>query len=233
MAEPDPSTPLYRHAAPHRELLRRYRAHGSREFYLSLFPALAFFMASLVVNAAAISFSTERASNPVTDLILSNTPVFDVDMLFVYGTVFGAAVSIFLCLAHPKRIPFALYTVALFFFIRAGFVSLTHIAPFSPHTASDFTSPLVNRMFFGADRFFSGHAGLPFLGALVFWHDKIVRAFFIALSVFFSIIVLMGHLHYSIDVASAYFITYSIYHIALWLFPKERAMLVADELSAR
>ena len=50
------------------------------------------------------------------------------------------------------------------------------------------------------------------------------RIFFTAVAIFFGIIVLMGHLHYSIDVLSAFFITYSIYHIAKFLFKEDKIL---------
>jgi hypothetical protein len=181
------------------------------------------FAISWSANYYAILFSTERASNPVTDIILSNIPVFEVDALFVYGTLVFAVVSVLLFLAHPKRIPFALKAVALFWIIRSAFVVMTHLAPFEPYIVSDF-SPRVNDLFFGGDLFFSAHTGMPFLGALAFWNEKGLRNLYLLGSVFFAVVVLLGHLHYSIDVASAFFITYGIFHIAQWLFPHDWAL---------
>jgi len=188
------------------------------------------FAASIITVFYAIGYATESVSNSVTDIILSNTPVFDVDGLFVYGTgllvLFGAA----LVAAHPKRIPFALHAIALFYFTRAVFISLTHLGPFPLDAANSFDfGTILSRFFFGGDLFFSGHTGLAFLLALMFWHEKKARYFFLAASVYFGVIVLLGHLHYSIDVASAFFITYGIFHIAEWLFPKDRAVFLADE----
>ncbi len=37
---------------------------------------------------------------------------------------------------------------------------------------------------------------------------------FLDFSIVFAVVVLLGHLHYSIDVASAYFITFSIFSLA-------------------
>lgn len=224
----DSHPPLHRHPRPHQELWRRYKIHMPRpEVYRPLIPATIVFLLGLFANTFSIIFATEHASSPVTDLILSNTPTFNVDALFIYGTFFGVIATMLVILAHPKRLPYALYAVALFYFVRSGFVMLTHIAPFEAHFAEDFGTT-INRMFFGADLFFSGHTGLPFLGALVFWHEKPIRYFFLALSIFFAIIVLLGHLHYSIDVASAFFITYGIFKISEWLFPRERELFLSD-----
>jgi membrane-associated phospholipid phosphatase len=57
--------------------------------------------------------------------------------------------------------------------------------------------------------------------ALIFWENKILRIVFLSFSIMFAIIVLLGHLHYSIDVLSAFFITFSIFHICKFLFKKD------------
>ena len=124
--------------------------------------------------------------------------------------------------------PFVFYGLALFYGIRSGFTSLTHIAPFYPHISDDFGAT-INKAFFGGDRFFSAHTGMPFMGALAFWREKPARYFFLAASLYFAVIVLLGHLHYSIDVLSAFFITYAIYHIAIWLFPTEYARFMSRD----
>jgi len=48
--------------------------------------------------------------------------------------------------------------------------------------------------------------------------------FFIAASIFFGVVVLLGHLHYSIDVLAAFFITYSIYRLAVLFFPRAKKL---------
>ncbi len=213
----------------YRLLIVRYREYMSRsEFVASCVWAFVLFALSFFINELAIRFATERASSPVTDIILSNTPRLPVDNLFVWGTILLVVICVGLSFAHPKRIPFMFKTAALFFLIRSIFVSLTHLGPFAPHLADDFGAT-VNQAFFGGDLFFSGHTGLPFLVALAFWHEKLWRYVFLASSLFFGAIVLLGHIHYSIDVLSAFFITYGIYHIALWLFPRDHALFISDE----
>lgn len=211
------------------ELRQKYRAlWRERSFRNSFLLSIFALLAGLAVNNFAIRFSTERISNSVTDIILSNTPALPVNNLFIYGTFFAIGVSVILAAYYPREIPFALNATALFFVIRSVFVSLTHLAPFAPHVADDFGA-IINNAFFGGDLFFSGHTGLPFLGALMFWDRPNLRYFYLGLSIFFGALVLLGHIHYSIDVASAFFITYGIYHIAIWLFPKSFAWFRAEE----
>ncbi len=177
------------------------------------------FALSLIVNFYAGTYATEQASNPVTEIILGNIPTFDIDSLFVYGTiVFWIFIGI-LCLSRPQRIPFTLKTLGLFIFLRSIFISLTHIGPFPTQIA--IYSNVVSKFAFGGDLFFSGHTGLPFLLALIFWDKKYLRYLFITASLFFGGVVLLGHLHYSIDVFSAFFITYTIYHLSKIFFKRD------------
>ncbi len=189
--------------------------------------AILFLVASVFINYYAGTFATESASNPVTDIILSNTRVYDLDGLFVYGFFFLFFFITTLCLTRPARLPFIVKSIALFVVIRSVFITLTHIGPFATRAVIDPTS-FINDFSFGADLFFSGHTGLPFLLALIYWDSKYLRIFFVLLSIFFGIVVLLAHLHYSIDVLSAFFITYTIFHITQKLFKKDQAVFLAD-----
>lgn len=194
-----------------------------RSFLLSLGAGFILLIISLFINFYAGLYATKQASNAVTDLILSNIRVYDVDWLFIYGPFFFLAFVIIICLREPKRIPFVLKSVALFTIVRAIFISLTHIGPF-PISASIDSQNVIDNFSFGGDLFFSGHTGLPFLMALLFSGHEYLRDIFIALSIFFGLVVLMGHIHYSIDVFSAFFITYGIYHMACFIFAKDKIL---------
>lgn len=203
-------------------IVQRYKKDFSdRTFLTSLGWSFALLILALVANHWGGIYAVERASNSVSDIVLSNVPVFEVDEVFLYGPlIFWAIVSLFL-LEHPSRIPFALKSIALFTLIRIFFVSLTHIGPYPDHSFIDPNSIFSYIFSSGADFFFSGHTGAPFLMALVLWRYRLMRIFCIAASLFFGTIVLLGHLHYTIDVASAFFITYSIYKMAEFLFKKD------------
>ncbi len=195
-------------------------------FFRALLVSLLFLAVGVVTTYFAIVYATDKASNSVTDIILSNIPVFDVDGLFVYGpVVFWVLTILYVLLFKPKSLPFALKAVSLFLVIRSVFVSVTHIGPFPTHIALGPFSPSAFFSVFtsGSDLFFSSHTGLPFLMALIFWDNKRMRWFFLAASVFFGAIVLLAHEHYTIDVLGAFFITYTIYHLATKFFKKDLA----------
>lgn len=184
---------------------------------------------ALYVNFWAIDQATAEAGPRVADLILSNFPALEVDELFVYGTFTVLALSVLIVLARPRSIPFVVHGVTLFMLVRSGFTLLTHLGPPEAYYASDFGSTITSA-FFGSDQFFSGHTGMTYLGALAYWRITWIRNFFLASAVFFVTIVLLGHIHYSIDIASAFCITYCIYRVALWAFAKEHTLFEADIL---
>ena len=207
------------------------QAFSEKGFIQALLISILMLIAALVINYYAAFYAFERASGAVSDIFLSNIPVFDVDWIFVYGPIlFGIWIGV-LCLTNPKTLPFTIKSIAMFVLIRSAFITLTHIGPFPDRAIIDGSSVLLlhaistNPNFFlfstGADLFFSGHTGLPFMLALVFWKHFKTRVFCIATSVFFGVIVLLGHLHYSIDVASAFFISYTIYIITIKIFKKD------------
>ncbi len=193
---------------------------------VSLIVSVLFLIASLIINYYAGTYATESASNPVTDIVLNNIRVFDVDGIFIYGALFFWFFIVVLCFTKPKTIPFTFKSIALFTVIRSVFVSLTHIGPF-PGSAIVSSSNLIQKFSFGGDLFFSGHTGIPFLMALIFWQNKYLRYLFLIASGIFAVVVLLGHYHYSIDVLSAFFITYTIFHIALFFFKKDRQMFLS------
>lgn len=199
----------------------------------ALYASFTLLLSALVINYFGALYALERASSFVEDIILSNIPVFDVDWIFVWGPlIFWIIIAIILIL-NPRKIPFTLKSIAFFILIRSLFVSLTHIGPFPDHlTLNSYSVQWMNDYFgippffsfvfsSGSDLFFSAHTGLPFLMALVFWENRLTRIYCITSSIFFAAIVLMGHLHYSIDVASAFFITYTIYKLATHTFKGE------------
>ena len=65
--------------------------------------------------------------------------------------------------------------------------------------------------------------------ALIFWREKLWRVLYIIASVVFGISVLLAHVHYSIDVFSAFFITYAIFEICKKFFYKDYKIVLSKE----
>ena len=196
----------------------------NRQFLSSCLFSSFLLAGSAVVNFYADNYANESASRSVTDIVLSNIRVYDVDSIFVYGTFLLAFGIVVVCLLRPEKIPFTLKSIALFVIIRSIFISLTHIGADPariPLDSISFANHYVQGIFTGDDLFFSGHTGLPLLIALIFWDVPIERMLFLATSIIFAVVVLLGHLHYSIDVLAAFFITYSIYCLAKFMFIKD------------
>ena len=207
-------------------LKNKYKLHFGHSGFLASFAFSILLLAlALVVNFYAGVYATEKASNSVTDIVLSNIRVYDVDGIFVYGSIILWIFVSLLLLLNPGKIPFTVKSIALFVLIRSVFISITHIGPFPTQIAID--SNLLNKFSFAGDLFFSAHVGLPFLLALVFWDDLRLRILFIVSAIIFAAVVLLAHLHYSIDVLAAFFITFTIYRIAEMIFAKDRKLFFA------
>ena len=195
-----------------------------RRFVYSLIEGFFLLGISLIIQFFTSAYVNSLPSTPVADLILSNTRVRDVDGIFVWGTVFIFLFVFFLGIKQIQRVPFIIKSVALFTLIRSVFVVLTHISAFPTHVVISsvfFTREAFNGIFTGNDLFFSGHTGLPFLLALMFWDSIYLRYIFLFFSGMFATVVLLGHIHYSIDVLSAFFITYSIFQLCKFFFKKD------------
>ena len=201
-----------------KKIFAKHKLHwNDKKLLMSTLSGIALFVFSMFVSDAAASFATERAAINVPDLIISNIPVFNVNFIVNDLALFYSILVVAFLFLEPKKIPFVSKSVALFILIRSAFITLTHLGPFPVHSYIDqaeFFSPLN----LGSDFFFSGHTGLPYLIALICWNNKLVRNISIFASILFGIAVLLGHLHYSIDVFAAFFITYSIFSLAKKLF---------------
>lgn len=200
------------------KIIQKHKIHWSdTSFAFSVVIGCVLFLGSLVLNYFMSIYAIERASNAVTDLLLDNLPVINTGFIFIWGALALFVFVLSLVIHEPRRLPFILKSSALFVTTRSLFITLTHIGPFPDRIVM--TSNEITRAFTsGADLFFSGHTGFPFLFALIFWDNVRLRVVFLSISFISGAAVLLGHSHYSIDVAAAFFISFGIYHMALHLF---------------
>lgn len=187
------------------------------------------FATSLFLISFAIDYTDGYQGYVVPDILLDNIPVFNVGYIFFQGAFIFAITETFLLFYEPKYLPFTLEASAVFFFVRSIFMVMTHLtAPSVEYYSYIEHEHHINQTLFtissGNDLFFSGHAGYPFLLALIFWQWKPARYFFLACSLIGGVAVILGHLHYSIDVFSAYFIAFGVFAFAKKFFKKEYSL---------
>lgn len=201
-----------------------------KDFALSVVLGFLFLLFSFVINYFAGSYANSSQSNYVSDIFLDHLPFYNLNIVFFEG-FFLFWFSIIIILAYkPRTIPFTLKSIALFILIRSLFITLTHLRDYPNQAFLEAESVFKNFFTFGGDLFFSAHTGLPFLMALAFWQFKKLRIFYLFVTVIFAASMLLGHLHYSIDVFGAFFITYSIYKMAQYFFAEDYRHFLTEQV---
>lgn len=187
------------------------------------------YVAEHFANVYAFDYAERPSTNHVGDLVLDNIPAIDLNFIIIEVALATIVLgTLFVVFARPRYILFSLKTVALFIIIRAFFISLTHVGIHPDNIAPGlgFFDGIYSYLNFQTGLFFSGHTGLTFLMALIFWEHFNIRAVFFALSFVFGVAVLLAHIHYSIDVFAAPFMAYGIFAIARHLFKNDYALMV-------
>lgn len=206
-----------------KEFLRGYKeVFTHRKTLQDMLIGVFLFIFGMSVSYFAYEYIATTNGPVAKDLFLDNLPTLYVASWFFFSIFFMGAVAVILSILNPRRAPFILICTGLFFAIRAFFLILTHLAPPNIEYYMGMST--------GSDLFFSGHVGYAFLLALMFWRNRLYKILFIALSIMMAALVLLGHLHYSIDVFSAYFIVYVIFVIAKKVFKGEYEMLLRSHL---
>jgi hypothetical protein len=204
----------------------RHKIFWSKNNFLLLLGSISFFIFALFLQHFAYNYIDNRANvTPVGDLLLDNLPTVDLDFFIIQGALLSTLITIILFLIKPKYLPFSVKALALFIIIRSFFISLTHLGA-NLHQLTLDTDSIGFGMYdflYNAknDFFFSGHVGAVFLFALIFWKEPFWRNLFFLISFIFAVSMIFAHMHYSIDIFAAPFITYSIFIIAKKLFKKD------------
>ncbi len=212
------------------DLFPHYKGFWTPARKNSMYLGILLMILSILIQITVGRYDSFRASfsYPAGDIFLDNLPVVNLSGIIVFGALTLWVGAWLLLIYEPKYLIFGTKAVALFIVSRAFFMSLTHIGayPVNASPSPDNVGYSIYHLFtFQGNFFFSGHTGFPFLLALIFWDNKLLRRTFLALTVFFGATVLLAHVHYSIDVFAAPFIVYGVFVITAKLFPRDYALL--------
>lgn len=171
-----------------------------------------FALANIITYLASMHVDTIKTV-AVPDLILDNIPTLNLNFIFVYGFYAMVILIIFYSLFfHMKDVHKIILQFSLLMIIRSFFMVLTHLSvPLDAEIVTGVPA-FLKGFYFVNDLFFSGHTAVPFLAFLLFRREKI-GAWFLGISIVMAITVLFMHVHYSIDVFAAFFITYGSYKL--------------------
>ena len=205
-----------------RTLVTVYKNFWTRERILSFIKGVLLFIIALVLEGFADAYVSRLNGLSVDDLILSHIPAIDIDPVIIIAPLLLTFLILVLLILKPRYVNFTIKSLAVFIIVRSFFISLTHLG-IDPHQLQFDTDSigfgLYNILYnTKGDFFFSGHTGIPFLMALIFWDERMWRYVFLGASVLLGISVLLAHIHYSIDVFAAPFMAYGIFSISRFFF---------------
>ena len=155
----------------------------------------------------------------IPDLILDHIGPVDLGPLFVYGYIaLIGLLFVYPLVFHIRMLHFVVGQFSLLVILRAVFMLFTHLQTPSDAITRDFPW-IFEHLSFRNDMFFSGHTAIPFLGFFLFKRSGL-RYVFLLGSLVMAVVVLAMHLHYSIDVFAAFFVTYCSYRAGCFLMKR-------------
>lgn len=197
-----------------------WKSFFSSKTRLILFSILAILCLSLVFGFTRfMEWNETRSGTVFNDPILKLFNPIDLSTVISIFTL----VPIFLGLIYILRKP----TTTVYFFIAAivicCFRALTlYLLPLEPPVdIIPLTDPVIETLFYGGhvllkDLFFSGHTANLILIGLIVEQRQIKNLLFIS-SFLVGSMVMIQHVHYSIDVLAAPFFSFVTYRISIWL----------------
>ena len=161
----------------------------------------------------------EQHSGPVlNDWVINQLPSYDVSLL-IFGVIWASGLLILIRARHsPAVFMMFIYSYTIITLTRMISINLVPLNP--PVGLIPMVDPITNafygKVYITKDLFYSGHTSTIFLIFLCLrqWWDRL--AVLIG-SLLVGALLLVQHVHYSIDVLGAFVFTYPLYRLGKWL----------------
>jgi hypothetical protein len=187
----------------------------SRRFLVLTVSTVVFLVAALLSLNSYLQFNEQRTGVALADPVLARLPAVDLSWA-IFALLYGSLITVVTSLARqPRLLLIALQAYALLAVIR---IAMMYSIPLeAPPGMIMLVDPFV-RVFGGGenwakDLFFSGHTSTTFLCALSVRSRAIKLACFGACACV-AAMVLLQHVHYTIDVLVAPFVAYGSLRLA-------------------
>ena len=188
-----------------------------RSFRNKTFVALALVAIILLTLPTFFAFIEKREGMVLQDFVLDVIPAMDVSVptfVIIWSMVLLVFYRIY---QNPRLFLVIAYGFILMCLCRVLTISILPLNP--PPGLITLKDPIANIVYGGKgifitkDLFYSGHTGNMFLFFLCL-QAKWDKIFALTAAVLISILVLVQHIHYTIDVIAAFIFTYFIYLVA-------------------
>lgn len=187
----------------------------SRRFVLLTVGTFAFLVTALLSLNSYLQLNEQRTGVALADPVLARLPAIELSWA-IFALLYGALIATVVSLARqPRPLLVALQAYALLAVIR---ICMMYTIPLeAPAGMIMLVDPFV-KLFGGAenwakDLFFSGHTSTTFLCALSVRSRPLKLACFAACATV-AVLVLLQHVHYTIDVLVAPFVAYGSLRLA-------------------
>lgn len=159
-------------------------------------------------------FVESRSGSYLNDHLLNTIPSYDVSWVVFFFLYSGILLGLWYHIAHPKTILIAFQTYVLVTLVRLCTITLFPLEP--PDGYIPLSEPFVqmfttNGQIISKDLFFSGHMS-TILSLYFSSHRKYIRTFLLFCSFMIGAMVLLQHVHYTIDVIVAVPATFVVYY---------------------
>ena len=187
----------------------------------------------LIFVPSFLLYIQHRQGIQLNDRILALLPSADLSWL-IFPIIH---VSIFIALANLIHYP-RLLLVAMESYLVVSFLRMLaiYLFPMEPPQGLVILTDHVNEDLFYSntvitkDLFFSGHTTTIFILYLAV-RNPLLKALFLCLTVVIAVMLLIQHIHYSIDIAGALFFTWASYYVVLTLDKKFSASLLRHKVN--